>query len=367
MKKRSVDYFLLIITLIIVAYGLIMVFSASYYTGGVREGDVLFYFKRQLIGAIAGIICMIFLANFDYHKFEKAKYVLLIIAIAMLAAVFIPGLSKGEVNGSSRWLYIRGIGLTIQPSEVAKAALIIFIASVISRNQKYIGTFRYGILPVLIVTGVVCGFLILQPNFSAVVCICIMAFIMMIVGGAKWRHLGALIGIGGGAGFAMMISQSYRLKRVETLADPWKDPTGDGYQIIQSLYGIGGGGFFGRGLGNSRQKLLFLPYSESDFIFSIIVEELGFLGAFALIALFVLLAYRGIKTAIKAPDMFGTMIATGIVSIISIQVLINIGVATSTFPATGVSLPFVSYGSSSLLVFLAMMGILLNISRQSKG
>ena len=365
-KQRSIDYFILITTLILIAYGLIMVFSATYYTAASKSmynNDGLFFLKKQLIGAAIGGAGMLIFSRIPYQKLIKYKYVFLVAALALLVAVLIPGLGK-TTNGSSRWLDFKFF--TLQPSEVAKFALIIFIAATIAVNQQRMKKFRYGILPVLLVLLICCGLIYLQPNFSAIVCLCIMSFVMVFVGGASSLQLGLIASGGIGAGALLMTTQSYRMDRILSFVDPWQYADTKGYQVIQSLYAIGAGGFFGRGLGNSRQKLLYLPYGESDFIFSIIVEELGFLGALVLLFLFGFLVYRGIKVAMRAPDMFGTMLATGIVTIIAVQVIINIAVVTSSIPATGVSMPFISYGSSALIIFMSMIGILLNISRQSK-
>ena len=369
MRKQSIDYFALILTLIIITFGIVMVYSATYYLAASKEmydNDGMYFFKRQIIGAAIGFAFMLFLMFFDYHRLKKLRYLLFIVAIAFLAAVLIPGVGR-NINGSTRWIYIAGF--SIQPSEIAKLALIVFMAYIISENRNNAGgylPFKKGTLPCLLLVGICCVLIIKQPNFSAVICLCVLMLIMLIVGGAPKKHIVPL-SIGGiAAGVIVMFAQSYRANRVETFLDPWSDPSDSGYQIVQSLYAIGGGGLFGRGIGNSMQKLLYLPFGESDFIFSIIVEELGLVGGATLLILYLLLALRGVKIAMKAPDMFGTMLAVGIVSIISIQVLINVAVVTNSIPATGVSLPFVSYGSSSLIIFMGMIGILLNISRQAR-
>jgi cell division protein FtsW len=364
--KRSMDYSILITTLILVAYGVIMVFSASYYlaeSSSMYNNDGLFFFKKQIIGAVIGIIGMIGFSFFNYKYLAKLKYPLMIVALVLLAVVLIPGVGR-DVNGSSRWLVIAGQNL--QPSEVTKFALIVFVSATISVNKDRMNTFRFGMLPSLFVTGIVCILIYLQPNFSAIVCIFLTVLIMLFVGGVKGWHMGVLLGTGLAGGLGVMQLSDYRVDRVVSFLDPWKYADSKGYQVIQSLYAIGAGGFFGRGLGNARQKLLYLPYGQSDFIFSIIVEELGFLGAIVLIGLFAFLIYRGVKVATRAPDLFGSSLATGIIAIIAIQVCVNIAVVTSSIPPTGVSLPFISYGSSSLVIFMCMIGILLNISKQSK-
>jgi cell division protein FtsW len=294
----------------------------------------------------------------------KARYFFLIAAVVLLVIVFIPGVGV-ELNGSSRWIRFGPLP-SIQPSEIAKFAMIIFTASTIYVNRNRMNTFRYGIMPNLLVLGVFCVLLFLQPNYSSIILMCILVFVMMFVGGAKGWHLAALGGAGGLAGFGLMLTEDYRIDRLLSFTDPWKYASDGGFQVIQSLYGIGAGGIMGRGLGNGRQKYLWLPYSESDFIFSITTEELGLIGAVILIVLYIILVYRGIKIAANAPDMFGTMLATGITTVIGMQVIINIGVVTASIPATGVPLPFLSYGNWSLMIMLCMVGILLSISRQTR-
>lgn len=366
LQKGSIDYSILIVTLILIAYGVIMVFSASYYMAQASKDynyDGLYLFKKQLFGAAIGLAAMIFFTFFDYKKLFKLRYIILAIAGVFLLAVLVPGVGV-TLNGSSRW--IRVLGISIQPAEIAKIALIIFIASSIYINRNRMSTFRCGMLPPLLVLLPICVLLYFQPNYSAIIVLAALTFIMIFVGGVKGWHLAALGGIGVIGGIVLMVQEPYRVARLASFMDPWQNPTGDGYQVIQSLYGIGSGGLFGQGIGNGTQKLSWLPYGESDFIFSIIAEELGLIGAVLLLALFVFLIYRGIKVAATAPDIFGTMLATGIVTLIGLQVVVNVGVVTASLPPTGVSLPFISYGSSSLVIFMSMIGILLNISKQGR-
>lgn len=365
-RAGRMDHSLLIAAAILVAFGVTMVLSSSYYLAeslAMYENDGLFFFKKQLAGALIGLGGMIGFSYFNYRLLYKFRFVLLGLAIALLAVVLIPGVGQ-DINGSSRWINVAG--MSVQPSEIAKFALIVFVASVISRNRERMKRFTYGILPALGITGLLCILIYQQPNFSAIVCIFITVMIMLFAGGAKGWHLGAIVAGGFAGGMGIMLTQDYRVDRVVSFLDPWQYADSKGYQVIQSLYAIGAGGLFGRGLGNSQQKLMYLPYGQSDFIFAIIVEELGYLGAMALIGLFAFLIYRGIKIAARAPDLFGASLACGIISIIAVQVCVNIAVVTSSIPPTGVSLPFVSYGSSSLVIFMCMIGILLNISRQSR-
>ncbi|MEA4852815.1 MAG: putative lipid II flippase FtsW [Christensenella sp.] len=368
LQKGSIDYSLLIVTLILIAYGLIMVFSASYYmaqSSKLYDYDGLALFKKQLLGAAIGCVMMVIFTFFDYKKLMKLKYIILFVAIALLVVVLIPGSHSVNLNGSTRWIRIGPLP-SIQPAEIAKIALIVFVSATIYVNRNRMNTFRYGVLPNLLVLLPLCALLYFQPNFSAVVVLCALTFVMIFVGGAKVWHLLLMGGIGVAGGFAVMTMKSYRVERLMSFTEPWVNASGSGYQVLQSLYGIGSGGLVGQGLGNGTQKLSWLPYGESDFIFSIVAEELGLIGAIVLLALFIFLIYRGIKTAATAPDLFGTMLATGITALIAIQVIINVGVVTASLPPTGVSLPFISYGNSSLVIFMCMIGILLNISRQSR-
>ncbi len=364
MRRHSFDYMLLVLTMILVMFGIIMVYSASFYyaENSANAGyNGFFYFWKQVTGAGIGLIAMIVLIFFDFNKLKKLRFWLLGLGFALMVLVFIPGVGQ-VINGSRRWLNFRF--MTMQPVEVLKLAVIIFIAAGISINKDKMKQFKYGILPYTILLILCAVLLIFQPNFSAIVTLAALVFIMMLVGGVSLWQFG-IVGVAGlGTGYLVMIATDYRMSRIFAYLDPWKYAAKESYQLVQSLYSIGSGGVFGRGLGNSRQKFLYLPYGESDFIFAIIVEELGYVGGIILIAAFGLLIWRGVRTAILAPNAFGTMLATGITALIAIQVFINIGVVVGLVPPTGVALPFISAGRTSLIVFMAAVGILLNISRQ---
>lgn len=363
----SIDYSMLIATYLIIAYGLLMVFSASYYkaqSSALYDYDGLYLFKRQAFGAAIGTVAMIIMACTDYHKLQEWKYWILLIAFVLLGLVFVPNVGV-STHGATRWIQLGPLP-SIQPAEIAKFSLIVFTSATIYVNRNRMNKFRYGIFPNLLVLVVMCALLYFQPNYSSIIMMCILVFIMMYVGGAKRLHLGIIAGVVGAIGAFLLVQEPYRVKRIMTFPDPWQYASDGGHQVVQSLYGIGVGGFAGQGLGNSRQKFLWLPFGESDFIFSITAEEFGFVGALVLIGLFAFLVYRGIRAASLAPDIFGTMLAAGISALIGIQTIMNIAVATASMPATGVPMPFFSYGSSSLVVFMAMVGVLLNISRQRK-
>lgn len=365
MAKRTIDYTLLIVTMILVMFGILMVFSASYYyaeNSSNTDHDALYYFWKQVGGAAIGLVAMIATMLFDYNRYKKMRFIILGIGIVLMLLVFVPGIGI-ERNGSRRWVNL--YFLDLQSIEVLKIAIIVFMAGGIAINQEKMKQFKYGMAPYLVLLVIASGLLALQPNFSAVVTLALVMFVMMLVGGANLAHFGLMgvLGISGGA--VVMIAEPYRMDRIFAYLDPWTYAGDEAYQLIQALYSIGSGGLFGLGLGNSRQKYLFLPYMESDCIFAIIVEELGFLGGILVLLAFGILIWRGVRIALKAPNMFGTMLATGITALIAIQVFINIGVVTGLVPATGVVLPFISAGRTSLIIFMASVGVLLNISKQS--
>ena len=359
-KTKNIDFSIFIVTLILVCFGLVMVFSASYYYAKQQFDDSEYFFTKQVIGALVGLGLLVFFAFFDYRRLRKLHIAGIVLSAVLLAVVLVPGIGR-TLNGSSRWFYVAGF--SVQPSEIAKFALVLFIAAFISNKPQRIKSLVRGILPILLVAGLFCGLILKQPNFSMALTIVGLTFAMLIIGGMRAGH-GALLGTASAAGaVALTVIEPYRVQRLMAFVDPWADPNDSGYQLVQSLYAIGSGGLFGNGLGHSRQKYLFLPYRESDFIFAIIVEELGFIGAVIVVGLFFFLIYRGIRVALSCPDMFGSLMAAGITSLLAIQVLINICVVTGSIPPTGVSLPFFSAGSSSLVIFMCAMGVLLNISK----
>ena len=366
-QGHNFDYMLLVLTIILVLFGIIMVFSASFYyaeNSSNTDHDGYFYFWRQISGAAAGLVVMIILSFIDFNKLKKIRFWLLGFSLLLMVLVFIPGIGM-EINGSKRWLDLRVI--SIQPVEILKLAIIIFCAAGMSINKVKMKQFKYGMLPYLVLLALCSVLLVFQPNFSAIVTIALLIFAMMLVGGASVLQF-TIMGVAGlSAGSLIMISSDYRMSRIAAFLNPWEYADNKSYQFVQSLYSIASGGLFGRGLGNSRQKFLYLPYGESDFIFAIIVEELGYIGGILLIAVFGLLIWRGIRIALRAPNDFGTMLATGITVLIAVQVFINVGVVVGLVPATGVALPFISAGRTSLIVFMAEIGILLNISRQGGG
>ena len=351
----------MLFTLMLVIFGIIMVFSASYYYSISVDGTPYGYLKRHGAWAIMGFAAMLFGASLDYRKFKQWALYILGGSVLLLLLIFTPlGVT---INGATRWL---GVGpITIMPGELAKLAIIIFVAWYLSEDINRIKSIKTGILPVLGIMLVVAGFIVKQPNLSTAMTVCGIVVAMMLVAGMKWRYFFGAAGLGfaGILSIVLFMKDSYWYTRITAFADPFADSLGSGYQAVQSLLALGSGGLFGVGLGKSVQKNLYLPEPQNDFILAIIGEELGFIGILGLIILYCLFLWRGIHIAINAPDQFGLLLASGIVLMVAIQVILNIAVVTSSMPATGINLPFISYGGNALLMFMFSAGILVNISR----
>ncbi|WP_188428795.1 stage V sporulation protein E [Kroppenstedtia guangzhouensis] len=360
-KPRSApDMVIIIIILLLLTIGVIMVYSASAAYSHHKFGDSFFYAKRQMLFAALGVFLMWVVSRMDPALFYRWAKPGLIICFFLLVLVLIPGV--GMVRGGARsWL---GIGaFSIQPSEFTKLAVILFLARYLSDHARQTVTFTRGMLYPLIYSGAAFALIMLQPDLGTGTVLMGTAAVLIYTAGARMKYLFSLC-MAGAVGFAgLVLAAPYRIKRITAFLDPWEDPLGAGYQVIQSLFAIGPGGLMGLGFGLSRQKHLYLPEPHTDFIFSILAEELGFLGAGTVIVLFALLVWRGLRVAIMAPDQFHSLIAAGVTGMIVIQAVINIGVVTGAFPVTGITLPFLSYGGSSLTLTLAAVGILLNLSR----
>ena len=345
----------------LVLFGIIMVYSASSYNAEVNYGNEYYYMYKQIIGAILGFSAMFVLSAIDYHILIKFRYIILGISYVLLVLVFIPGIGV-ENYGAKRWINLPFF--TIQASEIAKFGFIVFAAAYMAKNYKKMNTFL-GILPVLAVGASMCVLIILEPNMSITMCVIMLMFAMLFVGGARIKHfvlmavpVVLLVPV-------LIVLEPYRLDRLMAFLNPWESPLEEGYQLIQSFYALGSGGLFGVGLFNSRQKYLFLPFSESDFIFSVIGEELGYFGCAAVIAVYVVIIWRAVRIAKNSNDRFGCYLSAGIAALIAVQTLINIAVVSGSIPPTGLPLPFVSAGSSSLIVFCASVGVLLSVERFS--
>ncbi len=340
-----------------------MVYSASAVWADYKFQDTFFFAKRQLLFAVLGVIAMFFIMNIDYWTWRTWAKLLIIVCFFLLIVVLIPGIGM-ERNGSRSWI---GVGaFSVQPSEFMKLAMIAFLAKYLSENQKKITSFKKGLVPSLGLVFLAFGMIMLQPDLGTGTVMVGTCIVMIYVAGARISHFVGL-GLVGVVGFvALVLSAPYRIKRITSFLNPWEDPLGSGFQIIQSLYAIGPGGLLGLGLGQSRQKFFYLPEPQTDFIFAILAEELGFIGGSLVVLLFALLLWRGIRIALGAPDLFGSFLAVGIIAMIAIQVIINVGVVTGLMPVTGITLPFLSYGGSSLTLMLLAVGVLLNVSRYAK-
>ena len=358
--KNPIDFTLLITILLLLSIGLIMLLSASSPSALSESGNSYSYFFRQGVFAVAGLFMMWVISNIDYRFYQK--YYKLAYVVAFLFLLAVPFIGR-EVNGAKRWIYVTE-SLSIQPSEFVKLLMIIFYSAILVKNRDELGKYGKGFIKHFLLITPIIGLLLIEPHFSASMVIIGIISIMMIIAGCKFWHFlvtGAVAGVPGV--IALILLEPYRLERVTTFLDPWKYATGSGWQVIQSLYAIGSGGLFGAGLGESKQKYLYIPEPHNDFIFSILAEELGFIGCAIVIILFGIFIWRGILIAMKSPDMFGSLMAIGITAQIAIQVIINIAVVTSSMPATGMPLPFFSYGGTSLFILLCEMGIVLNISK----
>lgn len=362
-KLKPFDSFFFLLIMVLLAFGMVMLFSASAPTATQEPFNNPFYFVfRQAIWAAIGVAGMIVISRIDYRFWRRFSRLGLVAALVLLLLVLLVG---QEINGAKRWL---GFGsFSFQPSEFAKIAVILFFADALTRTGEKLKKFWRGLLPYLLLLGVFAVLLLLEPHLSGTVVIAGTACIMLLLAGARVWHFALLAGGVSPLAVWLITSSEYRLTRVISFVDPWQYKLEGGWQIIQSLYAIGSGGLFGLGLTQSRQKFLYIPEPYNDFIFAIVCEELGFFGAAAVLLLFALLIIRGTKIALNAPDTFGTLLVGGVVSLIAIQVFINIAVVTSSVPVTGMPLPFFSYGGSSLSFILCAMGLVLNVSRQSKG
>ncbi len=360
-KRGPMDLPLLLLTLMLLAIGLVMVLSASFARAYYTSGDASYIFVRQLIFSVLGVVVMFVASRFQMKTYRRFAFAAMVGALVLLALVPIIG---ERVGGATRWI---NLGFTtFQPSEIAKLAVILFFAHMICRFKDKMQKFTYGVLPFIVILGVTVGLLMLEPHVSASVIIMAVGAVMMFAGGTKLRWF---IGVGGFVVLLVVLMVTlfpHASSRVQTWLDPFSDTSGDGYQIVQSLYAIGSGGLLGLGLGQSRQKYLYLPEEHNDFIFSVVCEELGYIGAILILALFAVLIVRGYWVAMHARDRYSSLVATGITTLLALQVFLNVAVVTNLIPCTGVSLPFFSYGGTALLIQMLEIGILLSISRDVK-
>lgn len=356
----KIDIPFLILVSILLVFGLVMVASSSYVTALYKYGDSYYYIKNQLLFAFLGVAAMLIVAFFDYHRLRKFAFLILMISVVLLIIVLLPTPISITANGAKRWLKLV---VQFQPSEIAKFAIILAFASYISDNYKHMTNVKITVFPLFAALMVVTLLVLLEPHLSGAILIFSIGAIMMFIGGTPKRYFigGGILGI---TGFAAMVAFTpYMQTRINTWRNPMADAQGAGYQIVQSLYAIGSGGLFGLGLGQSRQKHLYIPEPQNDYIFSITLEELGFVGGIFIILLFVLFVWRGFVIAFHARDKFGSLLVIGIVSRVAVQTVLNIAVVTNALPSTGISLPFFSYGGTSLVILLFEMGVVLSVSR----
>ncbi len=371
---KQIDFILLVVIILLLSLGIIMVLSASAPSALSETGNSYTYVTKQAIFAVLGFGVMFFFSKFDYRIFKKFYWVIYWISVGILLLVLIPGL-KSSANGATRWINL-GF-MQFQPSELTKVGMIIFYAGYLSDHKNELRDFKKGFLkPLIFLIPPVAIAYVFQNHLSVCLVMGAITCVMMIMAGCKLSHFilsGLSVGGLGGGALALFLAtkgqsagnESFRIDRILNFMDPWQDPTGTGWQAIQSLYAIGSGGLFGVGLGESKQKYLYIPEPQNDFIFSILAEELGFVGCAIVIILFALFIWRGILIAMKAPDMFSSLLATGITALVMVQVVINIGVVTNSIPNTGMPLPFFSAGGTALVILMGMCGILLNISKSS--
>lgn len=362
-ERGSMDLIFLILVLTLLGIGLIMLFSASYAYAYYYDGNSFHYITRQLAFAVVGVVALLLVSQIDYHILRRFALLLLGGTLFLLVLV----LFYHTQATAKRWIPIVG-SFTFQPSELAKFTIVVVFAHLISLNYDRMSDPRYGLWPFLSIMGVIALLMVLQPHLSGTILILTIGVVMMFIGGTnlKWFALGGLFLVG-----AVIViifipdAVPYAMSRLEHWINPASDPTGAGYQTLQSLYAIGSGGLLGVGIGNSRQKHLYLPEPQNDFVFSVVCEELGFVGATIILLLFVLLVWRGFAIAMRCRDRFGSMLAVGLTTQVGVQTILNIAVVSNTIPNTGISLPFFSYGGTALCMLLAQMGVVLSVSRYS--
>lgn len=357
-KLENYDLVIMLMAIALTCFGVVMVFSASSVMADKRYHDGFYFLKRQGMFAITGFAIMLTVMRVEYHFWKKMAVPALLLCLALLIMVLIPGIG-GRAGGASRWIKLPGFNL--QPSEMAKVALIMYMAYSLDKKQDKIKSFKSGIIPYMIVLAILIGCMAAQPDLGGALTLFAVAFIMLFAAGTRLSHILSVILLALPL-LAYKLCHGYHKGRIEAWTNPWSDPMGKGFQIIQSWLALGTGGLFGQGLGEGKQKLFYLPEAHTDFILSVVGEELGFLGVVVIIAMFFLLVQRAMRIAVAAPDTFGRFLALGIAVLFGIEATVNMAVITGLFPTKGLALPFISYGGSSLLISLFAVGILLNIS-----
>jgi cell division protein FtsW len=348
--------------LLLLSVGIVMVYSASAIMAADRFGDPHFFLKKQLFWALLGSLALLGALRVDYRWLERWQWAILAGAAVLLILVLVPPLTQ-PINGTRRWLRFGPVSL--QPAEIAKLALVIFLAAWLARHRERLDDLRRGLLPPLGVAGGLAALVLAQPDLGNCLALIAVTLALLFLGGGPARYLVALALCALPLLATAILIAPYRLRRVTAFLDPWSDPRGGGFQIIQSWLALGSGGWFGRGVGESRQKLFYLPEAHTDFIFAVVGEELGFAGALVVLAGFVVLIWRGLRVGLRAPDAFGAYLALGITTLIAVQTLVNLGVVTGSLPTKGLPLPFISFGGSALVTTMLATGVLLNISQEA--
>jgi cell division protein FtsW len=361
-KKLSPDMWLLAAAVLLLSIGVVMVYSASAIVAADRFRDPYFFLKKQLFWAAIGGAALWGALRVDYRRLERWVFPLLAVAGVLLVLVLIPPLGQA-INGTRRWLRFGPV--SFQPAELAKLALVVFLAAFMARRREEIGDLWRGFLPPLVIAGAFAMLVVAQPDLGNAVTLLALTFALLFLAGSRTSHLSLVFAAAIPLVAIAVMLAPYRLRRIMAFVDPWQDPRGSGFQIIQSWLALGAGGVFGRGIGDSRQKLFYLPEAHTDFIFAIIGEEVGFVGALLVLSLFVVLVWRGLRIGLRAPDPFGAYLALGITVLLATQTLVNLGVVTGLLPTKGLPLPFISFGGSALVVTMLSTGILLNISQHA--
>ncbi|MFH1655111.1 MAG: putative lipid II flippase FtsW [Candidatus Omnitrophota bacterium] len=357
---RNTRISLVIITSILICLGVVMIYSTSSIYAWQKLGDPAYFLKRHILYIMLGTILTLLIMSIDYRLLQRHAKSIMLISLFLLILVLIPGVGR-EISGARRWF--RFFGLSFQPAEFAQLAMIIYVASFLSRENKNIKDFYSGFLPVITVLGIFTILILVQPDLGMSVALVTIAFFMLFVGGIRLAHLGAIALLSLPVLYLLIYRVPYRLSRIVSFWDPWKDPKGSGFQLIQSQLALGSGGMLGVGLGRGMQKLFYLPAAHTDFIFSIIGEELGLIGTLSVVVLFILFIWLASKIAMNATDSFGHYLGIGITAVIAFEAIVNIGVSTGTLPTKGLPLPFISYGGTSLVLDMISVGLLLNISK----
>ncbi len=357
--RREIDSSLLLLTVALTCIGVVMVYSSSAIMAADRFHDGFYFLKRQMVYAVIGFLLMVVATYFNYQNWRKLAVVSLLLSIVLLALLFVPGLGV-RVGGAMRWLRLPG--LTLQPAELVKLALVLYLAHSLTRKKEKVRSFVKGYLPYIIVLGLLLGMLVMQPDFGSAMIIAGVALSMLIVAGVRWLYILPTIMMTIPMVYYLVMQTEYRRRRIMAFLDPWEDPFDTGFQIIQSLVAFGKGGIAGQGLGIGEQKLFYLPEAHTDFIYSVIGEELGLVGALIVAAMFLLLILCGIRIALHCQDPFGRNLAFGLSLLLGLEAFVNVSVCLGLLPTKGLALPFVSYGGTSLVASMVAVGILLNIS-----